>query len=360
MFKVCIIGTGMIAHSAHIPSYRHLSDDFEITAVCDNIEENAKTTAEKYGIKNWYTSADKMLSAEKPDVVSVCVPNAFHKEYVMLAISHGCHVLCEKPLAYSLRDAVDMFRAAREKGVVLMAAQSMRFTPDRLAAKQRIDNGDMGDIYFSQFARIRRRGIPTWGKFHIREFSGGGAFIDIGVHMLDSVIWLMGNTDIKSVNARLSKRLAFEFGGLKNSGALTGSVQNARAFNPKEMDVEDFAAGSITFKNGAMMNFTVAWAANAPEETSTRLLGTKGGIDLPNGVFYSGVDNNENLALSENPYKNESFSGHFHIVDNLAAVLKGTAEPIIKPEETVAVAAILEMAVKSSELEREITLEEIL
>ena len=134
-----------------------------------------------------------MVAKERPDVVSVCVPNCLHKKFSMLALSYGCHVLCEKPVAYTYTDAKELYGFAARQGRHLIACQSMRFTPDRLAAKRLIEQGDLGGIYYGEFARIRRRGIPTWGTFHIKEISGGGAFLDIGVHMIDAVLWLMGN-----------------------------------------------------------------------------------------------------------------------------------------------------------------------
>ena len=105
----------MIANNAHIPAYKHFDGDFEIAAVQDINEKAAKLTAEKYGIKKYYTDAEKMLDEQKPDLVSVCVPNCFHKEYTVMALSHGANVLCEKPLAVSYSDAREMFELAEEK-----------------------------------------------------------------------------------------------------------------------------------------------------------------------------------------------------------------------------------------------------
>jgi len=363
MVKVCIIGCGMIAERAHIPAYRHLPGVFRISGVCDDSAEKAKRLALEYGIDNYYTDATQMLEKEKPDLVSVCVPNAAHKQSCMLALSFGSHVWCEKPLVYTYADAVELYDYAKRQGKLLMACQSMRFTPDRLAAKKFADSGGLGEVYYAQFARIRRRGIPTWGRFHIREHSGGGALIDIGVHMIDAIVWLMGNPEIESVSASVSKRLAFEFSSYKESGALAGEVSAARPFDPDEMDVEDFAAGSVRFKGGKILNFTTAWAANAPDETSIRLLGDKAGIDLPQGIVYSGIDKNTMLEITPNRYPDQSFFGHFYLVDNLADVLSGKKDEsnlVVKPEETMKVAAILEMAYRSSEENREIRWEELL
>ena len=356
MYKVCIISCGMITNSAHIPAYKHFSEDFEICAVCDVNGQTAKDTAERHGIANYYTDAETMLKEQKPDVVSVCVPNCLHKQYTMLALSYGCNVVCEKPVAFTFADAKEMYEYAEKQGKLLMACQSMRFTPERLAAKKMIDNGDVGEIYYGEISRIRRRGFPTWGKFHIKNFSGGGAFLDIGVHMVDAVLWLMGNPKLKEVSATTAKHYAKEIGSLKDSGALTEEVYSMSKFNPDEMDVEDFSSGTLLFENGARVNFTVAWAANLPESSDIKLSGTKAGILNPQCEIYKGADINEKLETEPNLYDGEVFSGHFYLMDNLRKVLKGEAEPVVTPEETINVARVLESVYQAAESGRSVIL----
>lgn len=345
----------MITNSAHIPAYRQFPKDFEIAAVSDINEAAARDTAKRHGIERYYTNAEEMLEREKPDVVSVCVPNCFHKEYTLMALSHGANVLCEKPLAFTYADACEMFDMAERSGKLLMACQSMRFTPDRLAAKRFIDEGGMDEIYYGEIARVRRRGIPTWGTFHINKISCGGAFVDIGVHMLDALIWLMGNPKIKSVSGITMQNHKSEIGSLKGSGALTGEVHNKRPFDPEEMDVEDFACGMLSFENSAKVSFKVAWASNMPEASDIRLVSRRAGIDLPSGKVYFGEDGEKNLKTEECPY-DTPFFGHMYIADNLRKVLRGEAEPIITPEETKNVAAVLELFYRSASLGREVSL----
>lgn len=353
MIKVCIISCGMIANSAHIPAYRTFSDDFFISAVSDINENSARETAKRHGIPNFYVNAEEMLEKEKPDLVSVCVPNCFHKEYTITALNAKANVLCEKPLAFRLSDAKEMFDAAKINGKILMACQSMRFTPDRLAAKEYIDENGLGNIYYGDFSRVRRRGIPYWGTFHMKKISCGGAFVDIGVHMLDALLWLMGNPEIESVNGTVMQNHKNELGSLTSSGALTGNVDSIRKFNPDEMDVEDFSCGTLKFKNGANVSFKVAWAANMPESSDIRLTGDRAGIDLPSGKIYFGEDGVEILKPKKLIY-NSPFAGHIYIADNLRKVIKGEAEPIVKPEETINTARIIEMFYKSAEIKREV------
>lgn len=359
MFKVCIISCGMIANSAHIPAYRNFPEDFEIVGVSDINPKSAEDTAKRHGISHWYTDAEQMLKECRPDVVSVCVPNCFHKQYTMMALENGANVMCEKPLAFTKKDAEEMFAFAAKQGKLLMACQSMRYTPDRLAAKKYIEENGAGEFYYTELSRIRRRGIPFWGAFHIKKVSGGGAFVDIGVHMLDAAIWLTGNTKVKSVRGVTARNHAGEIGDLAASGALTGHVDSARTFDPAEMDVEDFATGCVTFENGAAMNFKVAWASNQPEASDIRVVGREMGIDLPAGKIYRGAAEDIDLVPETPAYPSHSFIGHFYLMDNLRQVLAGTAEPAVKPCETIAAAEIIEAFYRSAELGREVFVSEL-
>lgn len=356
MYKVCIIGCGMIANSAHIPAYKYFDSDFFIGAVCDFNKEIAADTASRHKIPAFYTDAEEMLKKEKPDLVSICAPNFMHCEYTRLALEQGVNVVCEKPLAFSGTEAEELFGIAERKGCILTVCQSMRFTPDRLAAKRIIDEGRIGDIFYGDITRVRRRGIPTWGRFHIKEYSGGGAFADIGVHMIDAILWLMGNPKATSVCATCGKFFAGETGTLRESGALTGDVRYKRPFNPDEMDVEDFSSGSILFENNARVNFIVAWASNLPEASDIRLSGTNGGIMIPQNSFISGVD--EILHFENEPmlFGNKAFPGHYYLFDNLRNVLKGKEKLIVKPEETINVSKIIGAVYASAEAKKEISL----
>ncbi|MBR5309482.1 MAG: Gfo/Idh/MocA family oxidoreductase [Clostridia bacterium] len=358
MLKVCIIGCGMIAESAHIPAYKSFPEDYTVTAIFDVCEEKAKALADKVGCK-YYTDADKMLDVEKPDVVSVCVPNCFHKEYTMKALHGGASVICEKPLAVKYSDACEMFDTAEKQGKVLMACQSMRFTSDRAAAKKYMTENPIGSIYYAEFSRIRKRGIPFWGNFHKQSFSLGGAMCDIGVHMLDALVWLMGDVKIRSVSGTVGQNHKNEISDAESSGAFLGNVASAKSFCPDEMDVEDFASGSICLENGGRIGFKTAWAANIPDCTEMKIVGTEYGIDLPS-LDITAKDNGKKLnPTAEDVFADNPFGGHRVIIDNMRRVLHGKAQPIVSAEETKTVSAILEMFYLSAKEGREVLFDEI-
>ena len=90
-----------------------------------------------------------------------------------------------------------------------------------------------------------------------------------------------------------------------------------------------------------------------PESSDIRLVGDRAGIDLPSGKIYFGGDGEEILKTEKLIY-NSPFAGHIYIADNLRKVIKGEAEPIVKPEETINTARIIEMFYKSAEIKREV------
>ena len=130
VYRVAIIGTGMICNAAHIPAYKAMGDKVKIVAVADIREEAAKETAARHNIPKYYVDAYEMLEKEKPDIISVCTPNAYHVEYTLAGLRAGCDVFCEKPVAVKYTDAEMVFAEAEKLGKHLFVTQSLRFFKD--------------------------------------------------------------------------------------------------------------------------------------------------------------------------------------------------------------------------------------
>lgn len=356
--KVCIISCGMIARSAHIPAYQRFGDEYEIVAVCDIDRELARKTAETFSVPRFYDDAETMLRAERPDVVSVCSGNRMHKPLAEIALRYGAHVICEKPLATKLSDALQLFALAKEQGVTLTTCQTLRYMPERLAVRQMFDGGELGDIYHCEISRVRSRGIPYWGKFHIKAHSGGGALLDIGVHALDSALWMCGNPTPKSVRAVFHTVHQKDFASAKQAGALT-EENISRTFKPEEMDVESFSSGYVTFENGMGMLFKSAWAANLREENNIMISGSTLGVNSERKEIYSGSDDPHLLETQPGEFDEHPFFGHFYLIRNFARYLKGQEPLMVQPEETIHVTAILEAAYISAEQGREVQISEL-
>ena len=243
--KVAIIGAGMIANAGHIAAWRNLPEDVEIAGIADKLEENARRAAERHGIPHAYGDPVHMLAELKPDIVSVCTPNVYHKEHTLLALRAGAHVWCEKPVAIRYADAREMFEAAEAAGRVLFVGQSGRFSGAALAAKELAGHGQLGEVYYAETAALRRRGVPTWGLFHMKEHSGGGPLYDIGVHALDMLFWIIGNPRVLAASGMTYTKLANRAEGLVTSLADSGAplgVFTPRRYDYREFDVEDMAA----------------------------------------------------------------------------------------------------------------------
>lgn len=366
--KVALISGGMIANAAHIPAYRNIKEFVEIVAVCDIYEPAAKATAERWEIPHYYTDAAQMLEKEKPDLVSVCTSNASHKDMTKLALEHGANVLCEKPLAITYKDAKELFDLADRMGKKLVACQSSRFTPEHLDAHDLVRQGYLGNIYFSEINRVRRRGVPTWGNFHRKDINGGGAFCDIGVHVLDAVIWIMGNPKMVSVSGAKSSVLTRKGENLVTSlteaGAPLGRFGAACSYTPDQFETEEFTAGTIRFENDAILNFKVAWAVNLPVDSSINIVGDRAGLLLPQFKLLSTMDKFQVDIVprrfnEERKYADKTFNGHWYLIENYVNALLGREELIIRPEETLNVSAVIDAFYRSADLHREVRFEEL-
>ena len=267
--KIGIIGTGGIATSAHIPNY--VKAGMDVVAVMNRTRANGERVTRQFGIPNVYETVEEMFKHEQLDAVSICTPNALHKEQVLLALEAGCHVLCEKPPGISENEAIEMLEAAKRAGKTLHYGFHYRHRADTVLLKRMIDAGELGDIYAATAFALRRRGIPGWGVFTNKELQGGGALLDIGVHMLDLALHLMGYPKPREVVGHVGQYL-----GNRPGVGLLGE------WDASSLSVEDTARAMITFENGASLLLDVSYMANIEEKDTMRVecRGTNAGASL--------------------------------------------------------------------------------
>ena len=262
--RVCILGAGAITEAGHLPGY--LAAGAELAAVADLDRDRVEDLADRFPIGSVYTDWREMLAVERPDVVSVCLPNRLHEEATLAALESGAHVLCEKPLAPNAGAAARMFAAAREHGRHLMAAQQYRWDAGTVAAKAAIDAGVVGDIRHAEARWLRRVLVPR-----SRLAADGGVLLDLGVHALDQAMWLMGNPRPLSVSA-MSATLFAE---------APGPSGDRRADSPASGMVDDLTVALVRFDGGATLLLRTSWAINADvndARPSTVVLGTDCGV----------------------------------------------------------------------------------
>ncbi len=249
--------------------------DVELAAASDVSEKTLAATCEQFGIPARYADYKEMFKKENLDVAIVCTPNAFHCDAVLAALKAGCHVMCEKPPAVSVKEARKMADAAVQAGKRLFYGVHMRFEPAVETARAYLDSGRLGEVYHASVHMFRRRGIPGLGSwFTTKAISGGGALIDIGVHMLDRAHYLMGLPKPVSVSAATHAKFGCDPESY-NYISMWGTPVKGGVF-----DVDDLAAAFVRFDNGASLVLQVSWAANTEQSQETRIMGTKGGIQF--------------------------------------------------------------------------------
>jgi predicted dehydrogenase len=257
-----------------------------------------------------------------------------------------------------------MYDVAEAMGKELFITQTSRFTSVADAAKKYVTDGMLGDIYYAETGMLRRRGIPKWGVFHIKEHNAGGPVYDLGVHDLDLFMWVMGNPNPVAV----SGQTVLKFGNkdeqlatsLFDSGSYGGLLYTPDPYDYRQFDVEDFASGYIRFDNGAVLVLRTSWAANVQQASgSSFMLGTKGGLNFKPALTY--VANEAGYMVETTPNlprdRDVGFSGHFRHHAHAVRVLRGEEEKLVKREQVLNVIKTLDALYASSGSGKEVRLD---
>jgi predicted dehydrogenase len=342
--RIGVIGTGGIANGAHLPGYSQIPDECEIYALCDIDPKALKKTSEKYPhVKHLFDDHRKMLELDEIDGVSVCTPNYAHHECTVNSLKAGKHVLCEKPIAMNGKEATDMVKTARKQGKILQVGYNSRFSPSNQVLKKFIDSGELGDIYYARAQAMRVRGIPGWGVFIDKSKQGGGPLIDIGVHILDLTLWLMGHPKPTYASGVTYQK----FGKRSDVVGFMGQ------WDYKNFTVEDMAAALIRFENGATVVLESSFVANLPQEIhNTTLLGTQGGAQAHPLTITQ--ERHRSVFSFEPKIPNPNINTHSAEMKAFVECIRDKKEPLVTGEHGLMVAQIMDAIYKSSDEGREV------
>ncbi|HVC33152.1 MAG TPA: Gfo/Idh/MocA family oxidoreductase [Chloroflexota bacterium] len=274
--KIGIIGAGGIANT-HARYYRQ-HPWIDLAGVADIVPGKAAAFASTWGIPENRVFEDyrQMLETVDLEAVSICTHNMAHREPTVDALTVGKHVLLEKPMAVELEDARAIMRTWEGSGKILMVGFQPDFSTQYQVAKQIVDSGALGQIYYAESVAFRRWGVPG-GSFLKKSIAGAGTLVDIGCYSLHTTMSLMGDPRPVTVSAMTGNFLASRSRGEQKWGRFR--------WHAEDVEVEDFATAFVRFENGAVMVFKSCWAANADSIGRPFFLGTQGGMALnPHGV----------------------------------------------------------------------------
>jgi predicted dehydrogenase len=256
--------------------------DCELVAIASRTEEHAKKVSERFNIPNVYVGRDNwknLLEKEELDIVSICTPNYLHAPIVLKAIENDCNILCEKPIAISREELSQIEEKLKNKNLIFFTSFHKRYNPIFKLLKDLIENDALGKIisvryFFSHYGPYKSwHAISEEKWFFDSDKAGGGVLLDLGVHCIDIMRYLIGEYDI-----------------------VNGINYNTSCL---QMSSEDNCNVLFRFKNEALGFITASWC-NEPLET----------IDIFGAKGYIKVDLTNKKSISYGPRrlkKNEYF-----------------------------------------------------
>jgi predicted dehydrogenase len=301
---------------------------------------------EKFSPVKMYATYEDMLADPSVDAVVVALPNALHFPATLAGLEAGKHVLCEKPPTMNAAEMRVLKEEADKKGLIYFFSRQSRFSPAMRSARQVVAEGRLGTICYGKAIWVRSRGTPEGigGWFTDKSRAGGGALIDIGVHAIDAIWYLMGTPKPLTVSGKVFTNFAH--------------LSKSKVF-----DVEDSGYGMIRFENGAIVHFEVSWAANLTNDIPPSPWGK--GQELMNSVVYG-----SKATLRLNPLslfedqKGELVEAHLDPppkeneftlqMDNFLKSVAGEEKPINDARQAVYLMEMLDAIYASSAHGREI------
>jgi predicted dehydrogenase len=313
--KVAIVGMGIGKANGRALSN---NDRADVVALCDLDKNRMEEFAEELpGELKLYTSYKRMCKDPEVDAVFVGTPNQWHVPIALEAVRNGKHIMVTKPLADSERAARRLVKAAESEGVVNMMSLSTRFGQNCRYLGNLARKNDMGEIYYARARSVRRSGIPSWNLGFIQE--GGGAFRDMGVHVLDAAWWIMGLPNPVTVTGVSGAKFGPRGQGYWDYSRPAKSIYS-------QFGADDYGGGLIRFENGAGLQVESFWASHQPDEFQIELFGTKAGARLqPLTIFRTENDAPQDITVKLPKKKAAWDSIAEHFVDCILDGKKCTA-----------------------------------
>lgn len=307
-----ILGNATIARKCVLPAI-HASPNGHTRVLGSRTPGTATDLLKKHHIETVVDGYQAVLDDPDVEAVYIPLPNHLHAPWTIRALDAGKHVLCEKPLACTAREAREMAAAAETNGRILMEALMYRFHPRSRQIKQRVARGDIGRPKLVQAAftfHIDDTVLARGDNVRLDPETGGGALLDVGCYAVSTARWLMGREPV-AVQAMAARR---------------------------ENGVDLLFAGLLDFGGQALASFEAGFIA-ALQQTF-RVVGELGAIELPHNAYIPwdadaayvvrGVDEEQGVHFHAG-----SADAYRLMVDHFADVVRGRTQPLIDPQESV-------------------------
>jgi len=352
--RIGVVGAGAVVVHGHVPSLQAIPG-VQVTAICDTNLARAQEVAAKFHIPHVFADYRDLIALDEVDAITIAVPNVFHAPVAIAALEAGKHVLCEKPLATSVEDGEAMVAAAEKASRILAVNMSNRPRPEILMLRQMAQAGKFGNITYALGRMLRRNGIPGYGSWFTRkELAGGGATMDIGVHMLDMVYWILGFPPVSAVRGEIQAVHGPYERGLGGWGAdrVPGGI----------FDVDDLAAIHLRLANGGLVTIEITWAIHGRNEERIQIAGDLAGADYFPDLYgrdhplhiYRTEDGAPVEIMPDIPKKEWAWAEGFR---HFVAACRGEGAPLATGAEGLAVLRLLDAAYRSAAAGKEVKID---
>ena len=203
--RLGVVGAGAIAQVAHLPVLAKMRGA-ELVAVCDNDRPKARALADRFSVPDVFTDIEDLLELDDLDAVVIATPNHLHEPHALSALAAGRHVLCERPLSLTSRGVERILAAASKADRRVSVANNHRYRTDVQTLSRFIAGGELGKIGGMRAGSYTfKRPSPPEGWRFRRAESGGGAFVDQGMPLLDLALWLADFPEPLRVTAHMDR-----------------------------------------------------------------------------------------------------------------------------------------------------------
>jgi len=236
-FKTALIGAGEVAQNFHLPLLRSMPN-VDLVALGDRTIGKGRAVAQKFSIPFVTTRIEDICERSDIDTVILTTPTDLHYNQAEMILESGKHLLIEKPVASGYQQAMILAELAAKKGVKVMVGMNHRFRSDAKMMKNYVANGDLGQVYYIKAGWMQKKEGIKWQK-KIEDGNRPGVLTDLGLSLIDSVLWLMDFKEVASVHASNFHRIS--------------------------NDYEDIAVVRISFTNGSVAVIECSWAIYSGE-----------------------------------------------------------------------------------------------